>query len=515
MSFSTQTLYVRSSQNKNHMTIPLKKSASGQAGPWVLFFFFLLGSQLVGCNQEQQAPPPPPPPEVTTAYPFMKQVVEWDPYTGRLDAVEFVEVRARVSGYLQEISFEEGHPVEKDQTLFVIDQRPFKAALKQANAQLTESKAQLEEAKAAKVQAEAEQRRSQAQLELAQSTLNRTRRLIQQNVLTEDELDQAVSEFDQAQANREFAAASVVSSNADIETAQAHIEVANAAIETAQLDLEYTTVKAPISGLISNIDVTRGNLIAGGSPNSTLLTTIVSLDPIHCYFDANEQELLKYVRLAEKGSRGSSRFVKNPVFLELVDEENFPHQGHMDFVDNRVDPNTGTIRGRAIFRNPKGLLQPGLFARIALPGSSPFEATLVPDAAISIDQGERYLYVVKDGVAHRRAIKTGTRIDGLRVVHEGLERDEQFVFKGLQRVRDQAPVNATLYAEEGQKEGDGIIDDLLVPDGLPDYYEPVPEDEWIRRDADFPPPLSLRQDDEASPRLSTMNQPNFGGEGSK
>jgi len=486
------------------MTIFQTKSPLGRVG-----CLFLLLLPLAGCTQQQQAPPDAPPPAVTVALPLVKQVVEWDPYTGRLDAVEFVEVRARVSGYLQEISFEEGHSVQKDQTLFVIDQRPFKAALKSAQAQLTESEAQLEEAKAAKVQAEAEERRSKAQLELAQSTLNRTRRLIQQQVLTEDELDQAVSEYDQAQANVEFAAARVVSANADIETAKAHIEVAKANIETAELDLEYTSVKAPISGLISDIDVTRGNLITGGSANSTLLTTIVSLDPIHCYFDANEQELLKYVRLAEKGSRGNSRFVKNPVYLELVDEKNFPHQGHMDFVDNRVDPNTGTIRGRAIFRNPTGVLQPGLFARIALPGSAPFQATLIPDAAIGTDQSEKFIFVVKDGVAHRRSIQTGSLIDGLRVVHDGLETDEQFIISGLQRVRNQAPVTPELL------EGDGRIDDRAVPDGLPDNYQPVPKENWIPRDANFPPPLSLRPDFGIRKQISTRNQPAVGGEETK
>jgi membrane fusion protein, multidrug efflux system len=239
-------------------------------------------------------------------------------------------------------------------------------------------------------------------------------------------------------------------------------------------------VTAPISGRVSSRIVTEGNLISGGTENSTLLTTIVSLDPIHVVFDADEAAFLKYSRLAAEGKRESSRYVKNPIFLSLADEyPRFPHQGHMDFVDNRLDPNTGTMRGRAILRNRDFILTPGLFARVRIPGSGEHDAILMTDAAVVSDQSNKFVYVVKeDNSLQRQQVKTGGVVHGLRIITEGLTGEEHVVISGLQRIRPGLKAKPT-------------VKELKVEDneGLPDTYQPVPESEWISREANYLPPM--------------------------
>jgi RND family efflux transporter MFP subunit len=352
---------------------------------------------LTACSQDdtaQGAPSQEAAPPVSVAQPLAKSIVEWDEYTARLQAVESVEVRARVSGYLESIQFKEGSVVQEGDQLFVIDPRPFKAELNRLEAQLKQAQAAEENARAQFLRAE--------RLRVTES-------------ISEEEYQVRL-------ASRRGAAADVQS--------------ARAGVEAAKLNLEFTQVRAPISGRISRPFVTEGNLVQGGVGEATELTTIVSLDPIHAYFETSERAYLKYVRLSRSGKRPSSREVRNPVYMRLADEEGFSRRGHMDFVDNLLDPNTGTMTGRAIFPNPDRLLVPGLFARVRVPGSGKHQALLIPDAAIGSDQTEQYVYVVdEDDAISYRKIKVGPLVHGLRVVREGLQPQERIVIVGLQRVR--------------------------------------------------------------------------------
>ena len=429
-----------------------------------------------GCQQEQQTVEPPPPTKITVSKPVVMPTVVWDEYTGRLEAIDSVEVRARVSGYLESTHFEEGHSVQKGDLLAIIDQRPFEAELNASRARLEEADAKLAEAQALLRQAIAQKANADAQLKLADQRYDRAKRLAANNASSNEEVDARESEQLQATAELEAANAQIEYARASIATARATIETAKADVETAELNLRYTQVRAPVGGRISRRYVTEGNLISGGSSQSTLLTTIVSLNPIHCYFDANEQEFLKYVRLARDGTRGSSRDVKNPVYLALVDEEGFPHTGHMDFVDNRIDPNTGTMRGRAILDNEDGLLTPGLFAKVRLPGSGRFDAVMIPDAAIGSDQSEKFVYVIgEENAVERRKVELGTISHGLRIIRSGLDGTETIVTRGLQRIFPGAEVDPT--------------EEPIEPESsvLPDDYEPVPKEKWLsRQPADVP-----------------------------
>lgn len=364
--------------------------------------FLLLASVAlaVGCGDDGQgAPPAAPPPEVGVATPLQKRLVEWDAFTGRLEAVKSVDVRARVSGYLDAIHFTDGATVEKGALLFTIDPRPFQAELDRRRGELATAT---------------------ARRDLARQLLDRTERLLERDATSEEERDQRAGELAQAEAG---------------------VVAAQAAVTAAELDLEFTEVRAPIAGRIGRHLVSTGNLIDGGSSFATLLTTINSLDPIHAYFDADEQAYLKYTRLDREGKRPSSRDVANPVFLGLDDEEGFPHLGYMDFVDNRLDADTGTMRGRAIFDNPDGVLTPGLFARIRLRGGNEYDALLLPDAAIGTDQTNRIAWVVgDDDSVQPRVVQLGPMAYGLRVIREGLAPDDRVVVSGLQRLRPGAPV---------------------------------------------------------------------------
>ncbi|WP_047812566.1 efflux RND transporter periplasmic adaptor subunit [Rhodopirellula islandica] len=422
---------------------------------------------VTGCGNAPSGPPAMPKPTVTVAQPISKKIVEWDAYTGRMEAVDLVEVRARVDGYLQSVHFDEGQIVEKNDLLFIVDPRPYEAELAAAQAKLQQSESLLKQAKAMTEVARANLLQSEAQLNLADVRYKRTQRLVERNASSQDELDDREAEFLKAKADIEGVRASLNSSEAAIATAQAEIEVAKAGVDTAELNLQYTRIRAPITGRISRKYVTEGNLIAGGTATSSLLTTIASVQPIYCVFDATEQDVLKYSRLAKSGERESSRVAKNPVYLGLMDEEGFLHQGHMDFVDNRFDVDTASMRARSVFANEDELLLPGMFARIRIPGSAPHDAVLIPDSAIGTDQSSQYVYVVVDGVIQRRTITSGPIIDGLRVIREGLDGTELLVIQGLMQSRPDAEVNTI----------DGTIE--VVEDGLPDEYLPVPKEEWI------------------------------------
>ena len=349
---------------------------------------------LLAACQPQQATAPPPPPQVTVSQPVARDVIEWDEYTGRLEAVESVEVRARVSGYLQSVHFTAGALVKKGALLFVIDPRPYQAELDRVKAALEQSLARFER---------------------TQKDFARAQQLVKSRAMSQEEVD---------------------TRSADQREAQEAVRAARAAVDAARLNVEFTQVKAPISGRISRYLVTEGNLINGGSADSTLLTTIVSLDPIYGYFEVDERSYLKYTHLWRNGTNSGSRNGKTPVYLGLANETGFPHQGHLDFIDNRLDPNTGTMTGRAIFPNSDLALVPGLFARTRLPGSGKYEALLLPDEAIGSDQTQRFAFIVNDqNTVEYRKLELGPIIDGLRVIRNGLQPEDWVIVNGVQRVR--------------------------------------------------------------------------------
>lgn len=335
-----------------------------------------------------------PKPAVDIATPVVQTVREWDQYTGRFEAVEQIELRARVSGYLNSVHFEDGQLVNKGDLLFVIDPRPLEAALAAAKASLTSA---------------------QAQLKLADTDLKRGEELLKRRVT-------AVAEVDRRRSQRDVAAADVL--------------VARANLRTAELNLGFTNIRAPIAGRVSDRRVNVGNLISGGSEGATLLTTIVSQDPIHFVFDVSEQAYLKYARLNASGKRPGSRDTPNPVYIRLTDETGWPRRGFMNFVDNVLGQETGTARGRAILDNTDRFLQPGMFGEIRLLGSGDYQAVLIPDSAILFDQATRIVMLVgADSKVAIRIVETGPVIDGLRVVRKGLAGDDKVIVKGLQRVR--------------------------------------------------------------------------------
>lgn len=342
-----------------------------------------------GCGRSEPAAPPAAP-KVTVSTPVVQEVAEWDEYTGRLEAVESVEVRARVSGYLQSVHFRDGQAVKKGDLLFVVDPRPYQAELDRVSAEL-----QL----------------AQARLELAKSDYARAQTLLQFRAISQEEAD---------------------TRRATERQAQESVEAARAALRATKLNVEFTRITAPISGRIGRKLVTEGNLINGGSTQATLLTTIVSLDPIYAYFEADERSFLKYTRLGQNGKSPGQG--KNPVYLALADEQGFPHKGHTDFVDNRLDPDTGTMRVRAVFANPGLTLTPGLFGRIRLLGTASYEAVLVPDEAVGSDLSQKFVLIVNgDNTVERRSVELGPVVDGLRVIRKGLKAEDHVIVSGLQR----------------------------------------------------------------------------------
>ena len=357
---------------------------------------------LSACGEDSpQQGAAPPPPAVEVAKPVVKMIVEDDEFIGRFEAVDRVELRARVDGYLAEIHFTDGDLVKDGQLLFTIDQRPFQARLAQAEADLNSA---------------------QAVLEFATDDLNRAVQLAERGNLSQQTLDERRQQF---------------------KVAQAQLASAQADVEVAQLNLEYTEIRAPIAGRIDENWVSIGNLVTA---NTTMLTTIVSQDPIYFYFDIDERSFLAYARDARtRGETLQEGAGSLPVMVHLGDSREAPHDGVLDFSQNQLDEGTGTMRVRAVFANPQGILQPGLFGRINVPGSLPYQGVLIPDEAIAADQERRIVYVIDEkGVADARVIRPGPRIDGYRVVREGLDGSETIVVNGLIRVRPGVTVTPQL-----------------------------------------------------------------------
>ena len=338
-------------------------------------------------------------PTVTVAQPTIRSITEWDEYTGRFEAVHNVEIRSRVSGYLTDITFNGGDIVKEGDLLFRIDPRPFEAELASAEAALASADAALEN---------------------AQSEATRGQSLLERRAISQEEADRRVRVLRQAEAQRQSAEADVT---------------------RAALNLEFTEVRAPVTGRVSDDFVSEGNLIVGGASGGTLLSTVVSLDPIHFEFTASEADYLKYLRLAQEGSRESGRDTAHPVHVKLMDEDSFDHDGYLSFVDNQLDRSTGTMRGRATLANPDGLLSPGMFGRLQLIASGEYSAVMIPDSAVQTDQGQKFVWTAgADNTAHRQVVELGPIVDGLRIVREGLEPTDRVIVSGTQFVQANAPV---------------------------------------------------------------------------
>jgi RND family efflux transporter MFP subunit len=360
----------------------------------------LLAVALAGCSEAPKAPPAPPPPAVTVAHPVKRTIVDRDEYVGRFVAVQSVEVRARVSGYLESVHFVDGQIVKEGDLLFTIDKRPFQNTLDQARANLQVAK---------------------SNAAFTASDLARAQELVRNRTVTEQIYEQ------RAQANR---------------NAQASVLANEALVRQAELDLEFTDLRAPITGRIGDRHVTPGNLVTGGpGGNTTLLATIVSIDPIRFEFTFDEASLLRYERIARHGKDVTGRNARSTVRLKLIDEPDFSHAGYMDFLDNTIERATGTIRGRAQFGNADSLFTPGMFARIELAGSAPYEALLVPDQAIATEQARKYVLVVgSDDIARQKFVTLGDVRDGLRVIKSGLDPNDRVITIGLMKARAGAKV---------------------------------------------------------------------------
>jgi RND family efflux transporter MFP subunit len=333
---------------------------------------------------------------VTVAKPVVKTIVEYDDFTGRFEAVDSVEVRARVSGFLESVAFKDGSIVKKGDPLFKVDQRPYQAALDQNEAALVSA---------------------QARFNFAENDLERAESLRRTGNIADQLLDQRRQNF---------------------LTAKADLDRYQAAAREARLNIEFTEIKAPIGGRIGRKLISEGNLV---NANQTLLTTIVSLDPIHFYFDVDERSYLAYTRTSRSSGRPSERNGGYEVPIKLTDEREPARKGQLDFLDNRVDQATGTIRGRAVVPNTDFLITPGLFGIASVPGSPPYKGILIPDEAIATDQDRRIVWAVaSDGTVSAKVVRPGPRIDGYRVIREGLTGEEAIVISGLQRVRPGAKV---------------------------------------------------------------------------
>lgn len=348
------------------------------------------------------------PPEVSVAPVIEKRVKDWDEFTGRLQAVETVEIRPRVTGYIDKVAFTEGSLVKRGALLFVIDPRPYQAEYDHAAADL---------------------KRFKTALDLGRIELVRVQRLRDSGAVSEEELDERKSTVAQAEAN---------------------VAGAAAALEAASLNLNFTKVASPIDGRVSRAEVTRGNLVTGGSNGGTLLSSVVSMDPIYIYFDADEQSYLRYMQMARDGTRPNSSDAGNPVHVGLANEQGFPHTGSVDFVDNQLNPQTGTIRARAVLQNKDGQFTPGLFARVQLLASGEYSAILIEDRAVNTDQSQKYVLLLgADNKIEYRKVTLGRVIDGLRVVREGLKAGDVIVVNGAQRVHPGVTVTPQRVAMGG------------------------------------------------------------------
>jgi len=376
-----------------------------------LFFFFTL--ILMGCGSKDDTTANKvqmPVPNVKIAQPLTQDVTEWDDYTGRIEAVSSVDIRARVSGYLEKVNFKAGEQVKKGDLLFQIDPKPFVAQLSFAEAELE---------------------RAKAKHELAKNDLERAKRLFSGKAISEEEHDA------RTKGSQETLAA---------------VQSATANVATAKLNLEFTKIRAPIDGRIGRELITEGNLVGGGGGDATLLTFIVSVDPIYVYVDVDERSALKYRRLA---IHDGNRVRPVPVQLAVADETDFPHLGHIDYISPKADITTGTLSLRGVLANADGLLCPGFFARLRVRGSAPYSALLIPDRAIATDQAQRFVWVVnQEQKVEYRKVLLGTHVGQLRVITEGLKVDEWVVIEGIQKLMPGLQVNderISLVEPKGEK----------------------------------------------------------------
>lgn len=351
----------------------------------------LVGFALSAPGANSSTPPAaPPPPAVSAAAVLTKSVTYWDEFPGRVAAIDNVEIRPRVGGYIESVKFREGDDVKKGDVLFVIDRRPFLAQASRAEAELV---------------------RARTQADLARTQAERAKKLLEGRVISQEEYDQRIA--------------------ADAEAAAA-VRAAAAAADSARLDLEFTEVRSPINGRAGQALITTGNLV---SPNQSLLTSVVSLDRVYVYFESDEQSFLRYAEMGKRGERSSSQDAGHPVQVGLANDEGFPHQGTLDFVDNHLDPASGTIRARAVLDNKDRLLTPGLFARVKLLGSGQMNALVIDEKAVLTDQDRKYVYVLDaENRAMRRDIVLGRESDGLRVVTSGLSAGDRIIVHGVQKV---------------------------------------------------------------------------------
>ncbi|MEO8002818.1 MAG: efflux RND transporter periplasmic adaptor subunit [Arenimonas sp.] len=377
-------------------------------------FSVLSAALLVACSGGAQQQPPPP--QVNVAQVVQKKVQLWDEFSGRIEAVDTVELRPRVSGYLAAVHFREGSEVRRGQLLFSIDDREYRAAAESARANVA---------------------RAQSRVALARTELARSERLIKEQATSQGELDQRRGELQQAQA--------------DLSSAQA-------SVTQAQLNLSFTQITSPINGRIGAALVKPGNLV---SPGTSLLSTVVTLDPIYVTFDGDEQVYLKYQQMSQNGQRQSSRDARNPVQVGLANETGYPHKGEMVFVDNQLNAGTGTIRAKAELPNPDGVFTPGLFARVRLLGSGEQSVLLIHEMAVSTDQDRKFVYVLGDKNATvRKDVVLGENVDGLRVVRKGLDPKDIVVVNGVRKIfYPGAPVAP-----------------ITVPMDKPDQAPPAPAD---------------------------------------
>src|SRR5690606_32374112 len=361
----------------------------------------LLSVLLVGCDDSVAQNAAPQAPVVSAADVVVKSISQWDSFNGRIEAVESAQLRPRVSGYIGTVNYTRGQEVKKGEMAFRYDDRTYRAALEQAQANLA---------------------RAKTQASLARSEANRTDKLVNTNVVSREEWEQRRSAATQAQAD---------------------IRAAQAAVDAAQLNLDFTKVTAPIDGRASRALITSGNLVTAGD-SASVLTTLVSQKTVYVYFDVDESTYLHYQNLARSGQRVSGDHAALPVEIGLTGEEGYPHQGKVEFLDNQLTPGTGTILMRALLDNSQRQFTPGLFARVRLPGSAEFEATLIDDKAVLTDQDRKYVYIVdKEGKAQRRDITPGRLATGLRIVQKGLNPGDKVIVDGLQKVfMPGMPVNA-------------------------------------------------------------------------
>ena len=370
---------------------------------------------LFACGEGAPPKAAPPPPAVIVANPVQQTIVDRDEYVGRFVAVDNVEVRARVSGYLAQVHFRDGQIVKQGELLFTVDRRPFQNALDQARANLVQAR---------------------SNLTFAEADLARAQQLVRERTVSEQLFEQ------RAQSKR---------------NAEAAVAASEAAMRQADLDLEFTELRAPVSGRIGDRRVSPGNLVTGGTlGNTTLLATIVSIDPIRFEFTFDEASYLRYERLSKRGTDVAGREGSVLVELRLIDEADFGHRGRMDFVDNVIERSSGTIRGRAVFSNPAGLLTPGMFGRVRVPGSAAYAALLIPDIAIGTEQARKFILVVDaDDVVRQRHVTLGDIVGKLRVVKDGLAASDRVIVEGLMRARP------------GQKVSPQAEDHSPAPGGAP------------------------------------------------